>query len=198
MNYYISDLHIGCQNKYENRTLEHDNLILTNWNNIVHNNDTVYILGDIGKLGGNKNNEYVCEIISKLKGKRILVVGNHDKKELKDNRISQLFSEICDYKVVCDNYDGINTNVVLSHYPILFWENQHRGYVHLYGHLHNSDEYKVYKECLKNVNDYFLDKELKGYKDCPQSQAYNVGCMLDYMNYTPRTLKEIINANKEN
>lgn len=24
MNYYISDMHIGCTNKYENRTLEHD------------------------------------------------------------------------------------------------------------------------------------------------------------------------------
>ena len=24
--------------------------------------------------------------------------------------------------------------------------------------------------------------------------AYNVGCMLDYMNYTPRTLKEIMKS----
>ena len=25
---------------------------------------------------------------------------------------------------------------------------------------------------------------------------YNVGCMIDYMNYTPRTLEEIIKANE--
>jgi hypothetical protein len=26
--------------------------------------------------------------------------------------------------------------------------------------------------------------------------AFNVGCMLPYMNYTPRTLEEILEANK--
>jgi len=28
--------------------------------------------------------------------------------------------------------------------------------------------------------------------------CYNVGCMTKYMNYTPRTLQEIISANKTN
>ena len=54
MNYYISDLHFGCQNKYEGRTLDHDKLIKENWNKTVTNGDTVYILGDIGREGGNK------------------------------------------------------------------------------------------------------------------------------------------------
>mgnify|MGYP003302343206 CR=1 FL=1 len=58
MNYYISDIHFGCQNNYEGRTLEHDQLIKKNWNEVVHNNDTVYILGDIGREGNNKENEY--------------------------------------------------------------------------------------------------------------------------------------------
>ena len=56
LNYYVSDLHFGCQNKYENRTLEYDKLIKENWNRVVHNNDNVYILGDIGREGGNKDN----------------------------------------------------------------------------------------------------------------------------------------------
>lgn len=190
MNYYISDLHIGCKNKYDGRTLEDDEILVKNWNEKVHNDDTVYILGDIGKLGGNTNTEHVCTVISKLKGKRVLVVGNHDRKELKDNRIKQLFSEICDYKVVSDNFNGINTNLVLSHYPILFWENQHKGWIHLYGHVHTSDEWKIYKGCLSYVNDYFKDKTLKGYTDCPQAKAYNVGAML--FNNTPMSLKEIV------
>lgn len=31
MNWYISDLHIGCINKYDNRTLEDDKRIITKW-----------------------------------------------------------------------------------------------------------------------------------------------------------------------
>lgn len=192
MNYYVSDLHFGCQNKYENRTLQHDQLIKANWNNVVHNNDNVYILGDIGKEGSNKDNEYLCEIISTLKGNKYLVQGNHE--QLKDNRLRQLFVEIVPYKEITDNYNGLNHNLVLSHYPILMWKNQHKGWVHLYGHVHLSDEWDIYKQSLEYLNNYFKDKTLKGYTDCPPAIAYNVGAMVDYMDYTPRTLKEIIDA----
>ena len=192
INWYISDLHIGCVNKFDNRTIEDDERLVKNWNERVCNNDNVYILGDIARLGGNKDNEYACSIISRLKGVRHLIVGNHDVKGLKDNRITQLFTEIYDYKEITDNYNGINHNLILCHYPILFWNNQHKGWIHLYGHVHKSEEWQKYKECLNNVNDYFADRELKGHTDCPQVKAYNVGAMLEYMNYTPRTLKEII------
>lgn len=193
MNYYISDLHFGCQNKYEGRTLEHDQLIKENWNRVVHNNDDVYILGDIGREGGNKDNEYLCEIIATLKGNKHLIQGNHEK--LKDNRLRQLFVEVVPYKEITDNYNGINHNLVLCHYPISFWNGQHKGWIHLYGHVHMSDEWDVFKYSLEHLNNFFKDKTLKGYTDCPPAIAYNCGCMLDYMNYTPRTLKEIIVAN---
>lgn len=193
MNYYISDLHFGCQNKYEGRTLEHDQLIKKRWNAIVNNNDNVYILGDIGREGGNKDNEYLCEIISTLKGNKHLIQGNHEK--LKDNRLRQLFVEITPYKEIGDNYNGLNHNLVLCHYPILFWNGQHKGWIHLYGHVHMSDEWGVYEQCLRYTNDYFKDKTLKGYTDCPPANAYNVGAALSYIDYTPKTLKEIIVAN---
>lgn len=193
MNYYISDLHFNCQNKYENRTLEHDKIIKENWNSVVHNNDNVYILGDIGREGGNKDIEYLCEIISTLKGNKILVQGNHEK--LADNRLRQLFVEVVPYKEIVDNYNGMCHKLVLSHYPILFWNGQHKGWVHLYGHVHMSDEWDVYKYSLRYVNDFFKDKTMKGYTDCPPATAYNVGCMLPYMHFCPRTLNEIIVAN---
>ena len=188
MNYYISDLHLGCINKYENRTLEHDKIIKENWNNKVTNGDTVYILGDIGKEGNNKDNEYLCKIISTLKGKKILIQGNHEK--LNDIRIKQLFTEVCSYKEVSDNSHGKSRNLVLSHYPILMWKNQHRNWIHLYGHVHQSDEWEIYKKSLQNLNEYFKDKTLKGYTDCPPARAYNVFCGL--YDYTPVTLDEIL------
>lgn len=196
MNYYISDTHFGCQNQYEGRTLGHDQIIKSRWNAAVHNNDDVYILGDIGREGGNKDNEYLCEIISTLKGNKHLIQGNHEK--LKDNRLRQLFVEIVPYKEITDNHNGLNHNLVLCHYPVLFWNNQHKGWIHLYGHLHMSDEWAVYKQSLQYVNDFFKDKTMKGYTDCPEARAYNVGASLPYIDWTPRTLKEIIIAHENN
>lgn len=192
MNFYISDIHFGCKNDYDNRTLEHDQIIKDNWNRIVTNADNVYILGDIGKIGSNKDTERLIELISTLKGRKILVTGNHD--VLKDIRLKQLFVEVCDYKEIVDNFNGINHKLVLSHYPILMWNGQHKGWIHLYGHVHTSDEWEVYKHSLKFLNDYFKDKTLKGYKDCPIAVAYNVGAVL--LGWTPRTLKEIITINE--
>ena len=195
MNYYISDLHFGCANKFDGKTLEHDQLMIDNWNRVVTNADTVYILGDIGKIGSNKDNEYLCKCISVLKGKKILVLGNHED-NLKDIRLRQLFIEITPLKEIIDNFNGMSHKLVLLHSPELFWWNQHKGTILLYGHLHMSDEWTVYKYCLDYVNDFFKDKTMKGYKDCPQAKAYNVGAMLPYMDWTPRTLKEIMLSNE--
>ena len=177
---YIADLHIGCTNSFEHRTLEHDEILVKNWNSVVNNNDTTFILGDIGRCGNNKDNEYLCSVISRLKSKKILVVGNHDESGLKDYRVKQLFETVVDYFELTDNYNGINQKLVLSHYPIAHWYNQYRGAVHLYGHVHNTKDYQAflqYAQICKNLAIPF--------------ESYNVGCMLYYMDYTPRTLDEI-------
>lgn len=190
MNYYITDTHFGCTNKYEGRTLEHDRLIKENWNRVVTNSDTVYLLGDIGRIGNNKDNEYLCKIISTLRGRKFLIQGNHD--QMKDERLRQLFVEITPYKEITDNYNGLNHKLVLSHFPILFWSLQHKGSILLHGHTHITDEQRFFEKCIKDLNEFFKDKTLKGYTDCPSARVFNVGCMLPYMNYTPRTLKEIL------
>lgn len=194
MKYYISDLHFGCKNKFEGRTLEHDQILKDNWNSTITNGDTVYILGDIGREGKNEENEYLCSIISTLKGRKVLVQGNHEK--LQDIRLRQLFSEVCDYKEIYDNVGGINYGLVLCHYPILMWKNQHKGWIHLYGHVHNTDEWHVYQKSLEYLNEYFKDKTLKGYTDCPEARAFNVGSMIQ--NYVPMTLKQIMELNTQN
>lgn len=195
MYYYLSDLHIGCVNKHDNRTLEDDKRIITNWNNIVHNNDHVYVLGDIARLGSNKDNEYACSIISQLKGVRHLVVGNHDDKGLKDNRVSQLFTEITPYKEITDNFNGMNYNIVLSHYPIFSWNGCYKNTILLYGHTHGNFDDKIYQQSLENLRKEVRDiKELEdNVKFKQEPYAYNVGAML--WDYTPRTLKEIMEEN---
>lgn len=198
MNYYISDLHIGCTNSFDHRTLEHDELLVNNWNSVIKNNDKVYILGDIGRCGNNKDNEYLCSIISRLKGKRILIRGNHD--DLRDNRIKQLFAETYDYLEIIDNYNGINQKLVLSHYPIFSWNGAYKDTILLYGHTHGNFDDQIFQNSLKELRTKVSElnreySDVKKFKKEPY--AYNIGAMMKNIDYCPRTLKEIL-ENVEN
>ena len=189
MKYYISDLHLfhKASIEFDNRPYKdietmHD-YISTKWNNKITNGDTVYILGDMS-LRGQKEN--LISFVSTLKGQKVLVKGNHD--DVSDYRYQQLFMEICDYKEVHDSFEGKNYDLVLSHYPIFSWKNMGRGWIHLYGHTHNSVEDELY---IKTLDDMV--------NNCEHMQrgpvcAINVGCMKPWMNYEPRTLKEIIDG----
>ena len=169
---YIADLHIGCTNSFEHRTLEHDEILVKNWNSVVNNNDTTFILGDIGRCGNNKDNEYLCSVISRLKSKKILVVGNHDESGLKDYRVKQLFETVVDYFELTDNYNGINQKLVLSHYPIFSWNGCYKDTVLLYGHTHGNFDDTIYQDSLEKLR-YKVrqlnieNKEVKKFKNLP-------------------------------
>lgn len=190
MNYYTSDIHLGYKNK-QWRPDGADELIIQKWNKKVTNADHVYILGDSGEFGSSKVNEATIQKLSILKGNKHLILGNHD--EVKDARVKQLFVEITSYKELQDSFGGKNYHLVLSHFPILMWNGQHKGWILLYGHLHATDEEKIFQDSIKMLNEYFKYKELKGRKDCPPAVAYNMGCML--WDYEPVSLKEILSQN---
>lgn len=193
VNYYISDLHLFHQQciVFDERPFadidEMNAAILRNWNGRVTNADTVYILGDIALRTNAEEVENLVALVSRLKGRKILVKGNHD--DVSDYRYKQLFTEVCDYKEVTDNYKGKAVKLVLCHYPILNWKRQRGGTVLLYGHTHASPEDDYFQYCLSGMKDYGLIRESD-----KKVQAYNVGCMQPYMNYTPRTLAEIMDA----
>ena len=56
----------------------------------------------------------------------------------------------------------------------------------LYGHVHQTKEYEYLKELRKVIK-----ANASGY-GTPNGNFINVGAMMPYMNYTPRTLDEII------
>ena len=181
MNYYISDPHFYHYNiiKYDNRPFrtvsEMNEALIKKWQERVKDTDTVYILGDVSWAEDTYNNRLIFD---QLPGKKILIKGNHDK-PMRDMR--HYFEEVCDYKSINDN----GTRVILFHYPIMFWDGQFRDSVHLYGHVHNSQQW--------NIAENFY-AETRALQAIPM-RAYNVGCMMSYMDYGPRTLEEIINAN---
>lgn len=188
MNYYISDLHLFHENaiKFDDRPFkdieEMHETMKEKWNSKVTNGDWVYILGDISYRG---KNEDLIAYVSTLKGRKVLVKGNHD--DVSDYRYHQLFFEVCDYKEIHDSVKGKNYDLVLCHYPIFSWKKMGRGSVLLYGHTHDSKEDEYYQKCLKEMVN----------NDCrhiyaTEARAINVGCMKPWMNYEPRTLEEII------
>ncbi len=80
MNFYIADTHFGHHNviRYDNRPFrtiaEMDNTMIDNWNKVVGDNDTVYILGDFSWYGF----EDTVKILDSLRGDKVLIRGNHD------------------------------------------------------------------------------------------------------------------------
>lgn len=186
MIYFISDLHFGHKNclNFDNRPFltieEQDEAIIKNWNKVVSKEDTVWILGDFSWYSESKT----LEIFNKLNGTKNLVIGNHDEKLLKKSSIKALFQEIVPYKELKLEEYG---TVVLSHYPIPCFNKHYYGAYHLYGHVHNSYEWNMMEHIKKEMEELYT----------VPCNMYNVGAMMSYMNYTPQSLKNIVEKNKK-
>lgn len=186
MNYYISDLHFGHHNilafdesegaRHFDSIEEHDNFIIDNWNSRVKKGDHVYVLGDISFA----KPEETLRLLSRLNGQIHLIMGNHDKKRL-NKAIMSRFVTVSDYKEIKDN----GRSVILSHYPIFAFNKQFRGAIHLYGHTHNTFQHRLYQDAVARTNEWHK------LHDRPLMLCVNVGAMLPYMGYTPRTLDEL-------
>lgn len=178
MIYYISDMHFGHNNviRYDNRPFDTitqmDETLINNWNARISDEDTVYVLGDAFFKGEERS----LEILLQLKGHKHLIKGNHDRVK---GRLAQEWESIQDYAEITDG----EYFVVMSHYPMIFYNRQHYGAVMLYGHVHNTREWKLIEKWKQELRRM----------DIP-AHIINVGCMMDYMNYTPRTLEELLRA----
>ena len=187
MKYYISDLHFDHRNilSFDQRPFDSieqmNNVLIENWNNKVGDNDDVYILGDFcfGNL------ERWKFFLLELKGRKHLIVGNHDSKRINNLDIYKLFNSIDYYLELQDN----GRTVILSHYPILFYNHSYSSNTFmLYGHVHNrTEEAKYTKKFIEILKE-------KSKLNC--ANLFNVGCMIQGIDYTPRTLDEIIEIYK--
>lgn len=190
--FFTSDWHIGHANsiKFDNRPftdIEHmHRVLINNYNASVKENDICYFLGDIGV----SNAEKTKEVISKLKGTKILIAGNHDL------GINSMYD--CGFNCVINNATITIAKeiVTLSHFPLKgvyredttdmkgsakgeLWHGESRekyapytvedkGQFHLHGHIHSPNGGKSVK---------ILDKQ------------YDVGVVSN--NYRPVSISQI-------
>lgn len=189
-NYYIADLHLGHHNviAYDDRPFnsvaEMDNALISLWNEAISKGDTVYILGDMiwGKA------EVWPRYLEALKGNKVLIKGNHDLRTM-PAEIKKYFKDVKEYKEIVDG----DRRVIMSHYPIPFYEDDYsEDVVMLYGHVHNTREYAYLCELRMQIKNNYVPGTGR-----PIGNFINVGCMMPWMNYMPRTLDEIIMADEE-
>lgn len=158
MIFFTSDLHLGhqnvirfCQRPFDTAK-EMDAALIANWNARVTNADTVYILGDLIFRAEEPADTYLRQ----LKGKKHLIIGNHDRTWLDKGDYSTYFESI-------SRMDVINMpqgKCTLCHYPMMSFEGRYL----IYGHIHNNRS-DTYWPLLKTM-DHALNAgvEVNGYR----------------------------------
>lgn len=184
-NLYIADTHFDHKNilRFDSRPFstveEMETVMVQNWNSVIlQPDDTVNIIGD---FCWGKEDEWV-RILSMLAGNKVLIRGNHDLKNM-SSRLRNMFQDVKDYKEITDE----GRHVIMSHYPQLLYKGSYNPDCYMIcGHVHVTRE----NDFLERWTEELRQSRREPSHSC--GNIINVGCMMPWMNYTPRTLDEII------
>lgn len=143
--FVVSDTHFNHTNiiKYCNRPFssvkEMDECLIENWNETVRDQDIVYHLGDVyfGTEG---------RVVNKLKGRKRLVLGNHDNGL--DDHLRRHFQKISVWRMFPE------FGLLLTHVPVHESALEAKKLVNVHGHIHdNTSPSGPYKcVCVEQTN----------------------------------------------
>lgn len=173
-NWFIADTHFGHENviRFDRRPFENaeemDQVLIENWNSRVADQDVVYILGDFCYRSGRGPMWY----LKRLKGRKHLVIGNHDRALINDPGAMACFESAEKMEFMQEQHGP----VCLCHFPIAEWNGFYRNSWHIYGHIHNR----------RNETYEFM----KG-----RERALNAGCMINH--YSPVRFEELLENNRK-
>lgn len=154
--FFTSDQHFSHANviKYCNRPYasadEMDEALINNYNSVVDANDKVWFIGDVFFCDAGR----AKEILNCLKGRKHLILGNHDKMLRNQKPVQQMFEQVYP-DLHEESIDGIK--VVMCHYPLLTWNKAHYGSFMLHGHAHGNTKYPFKGRIMDvgvDANDY--------------------------------------------
>lgn len=131
--YFTSDTHFYhgniirfCNRPFEDVEMMNDTII-SNWNNTVGLDDTVFHLGDFC-LGGSAE---WTKILDRLNGKIYLILGNHDLKNLRQGYVDRFEHVTMQMHIEVDKQ-----KIYLNHYPFLCFDGGYKDVWQLFGHVH--------------------------------------------------------------
>ncbi len=177
---YIADMHFDHEDiiAYDNRPFdgidEMNRAMIDRWNRVVGPEDLTWILGDFCAGDASRWDE----ILSSLNGEKALIIGNHDNREAVA-ACRKHFCDIAEYREIADR----DRKVILCHYPVFSFHDHYFGAVHLYGHVHQSYEWNVAENSKRLMRSLYVRDDVM--------RMTNVGAMLPYMDYSPRSLDEL-------
>lgn len=168
MDYFIADTHFGHEKMRVQRGFPSveamDTALMERWNARVTEEDDVWIVGDLFC----KNVRPAKDYLARLRGKKHLAIGNHDRNWLRSVRPEEWFVEV-GFVLEAERRGQFFT---VCHYPMMDWYRRRHGSHLIYGHIHNS-----------TVEPYFAYLQTV-------PRAYNAG--VDVNDFRPVTLHELI------
>lgn len=190
MNYYIADLHLGHENiiRLQGRPFESveemDEALVRNWNVTVKGCDTVYIAGDLIYKSAEPE-----KYLSELKGKKVLIKGNHDEGWLKKADPEKYFVKVVDIAV--ENIE--NRVVTMCHYPMLEWKNSRKegskklGFL-VHGHIHARTDTEEYKTLFTLPHALNAGADITGFRPVTFRELYEINLKFKHkaLRGTPR------------
>ncbi len=143
--FIIADTHFGHENiiKYENRPFnnveEMNDRLIQLWNSTVSKDDLVYVLGDFTL---SRRKVIISELVKKLNGRKVLIMGNHDTRKPKD------FIE-CGFEIAIRKPIMVEPGVILMHEPFNDPSLIASNYIYFFGHVHaNHTLMDDYSNCM--------------------------------------------------
>jgi calcineurin-like phosphoesterase family protein len=110
-----------------------DDGIIESWNSVIFDNEyKVFVLGDFSF----HSKEKTKQIMDKLNGRKVLIMGNHDRGRSVTWWREVGFLEVYRYPIV------YKENVIMSHEPMKM--DKYNKYVYLYGHVHGNKQYQTF------------------------------------------------------
>lgn len=164
MIWFTADTHFNHRNiiEYSSRPFasveEMHEAMVSHWNDRVSDGDTVYHLGDFAITYGRKDKDIVDGLLSRLKGRKWLIIGNHDRREVRRSPGWDMIKHYHELKV---DLGGVHKQrIVLCHYALRVWNQQHRSAWMLHGHSHGN---------LSDVGGKTMDVGVDCHDYCPIS-----------------------------
>ena len=134
--FFTADTHFGHKNiiRYCQRPFvdvdEMNEILITNWNNVVGKEDVIFHLGDFA-MGG--SSEWT-RLLQRLNGRIYLIIGNHDMKTI--GKGFSRFEHVAMQTLI--NIGG--QRIYLNHYPFLCYGGAYRNTWQLFGHVHTNQQ----------------------------------------------------------
>lgn len=110
----------------------HDEMLISNWNSTVKDDDVVWFLGDFAF----KDTKIAQTIGRRLKGHKRMIMGNHDR-EKPEFYYTCGFEFVSPYPIILKHF------FTLSHAPMPWMHQDSSPYYYIFGHVHSVDVYQT-------------------------------------------------------